>query len=536
MVSRRPSGRFGADRAWCALMVVAGAAQTPGFEHTQWMGLPFVLALSLLIFRLNHATPRVAAWLGWCWGFGWLAAGVWWLFVSMHRYGGLPAPLAIAAVGLLSAALSLYLALACAVYARWRSGKPAFDALLFACIWLLAELARGLLFTGFPWLASGYAFIDSPLAGLAPWCGVYGMGAVAAGLLAWVLATPRSRQRLGIRPAKQRGWFRALVVVALVLAVEQWGQRDFTRSTGTLSVSLLQTAVAQDEKFAPQQMPQTLQWLGDNLQAAKGELVVAPETALPLLPYQLEDLSPGSRAALERHFQQQGRHALIGLPLGDYETGYTNSVAGIGASGPYRYDKYHLVPFGEFIPPGFRWFTNLMNIPLGDFARGRLDAPSFIVRGQRLAPNICYEDLFGEELAVRFRDEQQAPTMLVNLSNIGWFGDTSALPQHLNISRMRSLELQRPMLRSTNTGMTAIIDHQGRVTAQLAPLKAARVIRPLPGGRAFGACGLWRLARSFCLRCWRWPVRRVPGLGSSDNVRTLRRLTAAMVTRTALMA
>jgi apolipoprotein N-acyltransferase len=164
---------------------------------------------------------------------------------------------------------------------------------------------------------------------------------------------------------------------------------------------------------------------------------------------------------------------LLGLPLGDQDVGYTNSAAGISAAtaslpnGYYRYDKHHLVPFGEFIPFGFRWFTELMNIPLGDFNRGPVGAASFAFRGQRIGANICYEDLFGEELAARFAAEAQAPTIFANISNIGWFGDTIAIDQHLQISRMRALEFQRPMLRATNTGATVVIDHTGRVTAAL---------------------------------------------------------------------
>ena len=144
-------------------------------------------------------------------------------------------------------------------------------------------------------------------------------------------------------------------------------------------------------------------------------------------------------------------------------------MAGLSAAAAYRYDKYHLVPFGEFIPTGFRWFTALMNIPLGDFARGVPNPPSFTVLGQRVAPNICYEDLFGEELARRFVDPARAPTVFANVSNIGWFGDSIALPQHLNISRFRTLEFQLPMIRATNTGVTAVIDHRGTVVAQLPP-------------------------------------------------------------------
>ena len=161
--------------------------------------------------------------------------------------------------------------------------------------------------------------------------------------------------------------------------------------------------------------------------------------------------------------------ALVGMPLGDVTEGYTNSVVALQPAGlpDYRYDKSHLVPFGEFVPPGFVWFVRMMNIPLGDFRSGGWGQPSVAWQGQRLAPNVCYEDLFGEELAQRFKDPATAPTALVNVSNIAWFGDTLAVDQHLNISRLRAMELGRPMLRATNTGATAIIDHTGRVTDQL---------------------------------------------------------------------
>jgi apolipoprotein N-acyltransferase len=279
----------------------------------------------------------------------------------------------------------------------------------------------------------------------------------------------------------------ALVAAAVAVFVVPGlaGVPDFTRTAGTQTVTLLQTSVPQDEKFSGVRLPQNLAWLAEALAQARGQLVVAPETAVPLLPFQLAELAPGWWPGVVERFASSSQVGLLGMPLGSFDDGYTNSAVGLvgvgsgaaapkprakpGTAGHYRYDKVHLVPFGEFIPTGFRWFTNLMNIPLGDFSRGPLDAPSLVAGSQRVGPNICYEDLFGEELAVRFRDPAHAPTVLANLSNIGWFGDTIALPQHLNISRMRSLELQRPMLRSTNTGVTAIIDHQGQVTHRLEP-------------------------------------------------------------------
>jgi apolipoprotein N-acyltransferase len=434
-----------------------GALQTLAYVHTQAWPLP-LLTLAWLVWRLDGATPRHAAVLGFSYATAWLCAGVWWLYISMHDYGGLPAPLAAGAVLALSAALALYLAAACAAYARWRRGTAA-DTLLFAGLWLLTELARGVLFTGFPWLASGYAQVDSPLAALAPWLGVYGVGAVGALAAAAVARLVRTRGR-GFGPA-----LAALVLVALAGVVPH----DFTRPAGELSVTLLQPNVKQDEKFAAEHLPATLAWVGRELLAAQTDLVVAPETAVPLLPGQLDDFAPGFWTALLTHFSAPDRAALVGLPLGDMDLGYSNSVAGLAAAPQYRYDKNHLVPFGEFVPWGFHWFTELMNIPLGDFNRGLANPPSFIVGGQRVAPNICYEDLFGEELARRFIDARSAPTLFANLSNIGWFGNTIAIPQHLNISRFRALEFQRAMLRATNTGATAVIAHTGQITSRLAP-------------------------------------------------------------------
>jgi apolipoprotein N-acyltransferase len=442
------------------LLAVLGALQTLAYVHTAWW--PLVLAcLAVLVWRLNHAGGSGrAALLGWVYGCAWLCAGVWWLFISMHRYGGLSAGLAAAAVFALAATLSLYLAAAAGLYARLRRGRALADAALFAALWLLAELARAAIFTGFPWVASGYALVDAPLATLAPWVGVYGLGALLAFAAALLAALPALAPRLR--------WAAAGAVGVALLLPGLAGPGSFTQPAGRLSVTLLQTNVAQDEKFAADRMPDALAWVAQTLADARGDLVVAPETAVPLLPGQLAEFVPGYWDGLRQLFAGSQRAALVGVPLGDFDRGYTNSVAGLSAAATeYRYDKAHLVPFGEFIPTGFRWFTELMNIPLGDFRRGVANPPSFDVAGQRVAPNICYEDLFGEELARRFVDPASAPTLLANVSNIGWFGDTIAIEQHLNISRMRSLEFQRAMLRATNTGATAIVDHRGVVAARL---------------------------------------------------------------------
>jgi len=489
--------RCGVPSSWVlpsAVMVLAGLVQAASIatpwsgRPAWWLQLPSLAVAAWVIDRgmAAHATRDAAApaWrrpAAWAWVFAtaWLTGTFWWLFISMHTYGGLPAWLAGLAVLALAAGLALYHALAIAGYA-WISARLAPSgtltrATVFAAAWTLAELARGCWLTGFPWGAGGYAHVDGPLAGYAPWVGVYGIGALAA----W-LAMAMARALAG------QGGLRLVggLVVAVSLLPLLAGQ-DFSRPAGRQTVALLQGNIAQDEKFvAGTGVEQSLRWYGQQLQQARAALVVAPETALPLLPAQLPH---GYWDALRATFSAPGRAAIIGVPLGSMALGYTNAAVGLqtGAVDPYRYDKHHLVPFGEFIPPLFRWFTDLMHIPLGDFNRGPLVQASMNWQGQRLAPNVCYEDLFGEELGARFIDPQAAPTVMVNISNIGWFGDSIAIDQHLQISRMRAIEFERPMLRATNTGATVVIDHHGVVTHAL-----PRLTRGVLSGEFEGRHGL----------------------------------------------
>jgi apolipoprotein N-acyltransferase len=327
--------------------------------------------------------------------------------------------------------------------------------------------------------------------------GVYGLGALWAGALAWLVFTWR------VRPV--RFWLPLLTVTSLMSVLAWTGPGGFTRPHGaTLSVSLIQGNVPQNEKFTPEHQWPVLVWHAQEILKAPGQLIVAPETAFTLLPQQLPE---GFWTEFETAFaQREGRVALLGMPLGDEQAGYANAVIGLSSQpsgqpgATYRYAKHHLVPFGEFIPWGFRWFVALMNMPLGDFSRGPLVAPSLNVGEQRVAPNICYEDLYGEEIAARFTRPELAPTLLVNVSNLAWFGEHVAIHQHLQIARMRTLEFQVPTLRATNTGATVVISEQGKVTAALAP-NTQGVLQARVQGRTgvtpfawwAGRAGLWPL-------------------------------------------
>ena len=433
-----------------------------------WDGQPIawlqLLAMAVLAWQLDRArTPIQGACHGWLFAWSWLTGTFWWLYVALHTYGGLAAPLTVIAVLLLAALLALYYGAASWLFVRLKGGNPWSSAALFAALWMLSELARGVWLTGFGWGAAGYAHVDG-LGRSAAYVGAYGVAAFAA-LIAYLIAAWVQA------PLKVRN-LALLGTAASVSALLLWVPLAPTSATSTMEVALLQGNIAQDEKFEPGTgVADALRWYGEQVGSVTASLVVAPETAIPLLPQQLP---PGYWDALRKRFESGNQAALIGVPWGDAVQGYTNSVAGFKPVVPgqtvdadYRYDKHHLVPFGEFIPPMFRWFIDLMSIPLGDFRRGATGQASFEWRGERLAPNVCYEDLFGEELAARFTDPALAPTIFVNVSNIGWFGKTVAIDQHLQISRMRALEFARPFIRATNTGDTVIIDHTARVTHAL---------------------------------------------------------------------
>jgi apolipoprotein N-acyltransferase len=479
-----------------------------------WLQL---LAMTWLVRRIHLATGvKSALATAAPFAIAWFTSSMWWLYTSMHSYGGLAAPLAaLATLGLCTLLASFYAA-ACVAYVQLKTDNPFFNAILFAALWLLAELLRGTVLSGLPWSAVGYAHIDSPLTALAPFVGVYGIS-FAAALIAAVFVLTRSCL------------LKIAIIALLVLRAANPLQGDAPKATpaltsqdaalpdatsASLSVRLLQGNIPQNDKFDRAGVDLALSWYKEQLlkAAADGvDVVVAPETAIPLL---LQQLPADYWPALQGTFSKQSKTAaLIGMPLsspnssdtnGDAKS-YTNSVIGMSGQPIYRYDKHHLVPFGEYVPWSFRWFIDLMKIPLGDFARGDLAQPSMLHKGWRLAPNICYEDLFGEELATRFANPATAPSVFVNVSNMGWFAlknqSSVAIDQHLNISRMRTLEFDRPMIRATNTGATVIINRHGVVMHSL-----ARGTRGVLDGRVEGSAATITPYARWASQFWLWPL------------------------------
>ncbi|APR03467.1 apolipoprotein N-acyltransferase [Thauera chlorobenzoica] len=431
------------------------------------LALPSLAVLAALLGRA--ARPADGFRLGFAWGFGAFGAGVSWLYVALERYGGMPAPLAALAIALFCAYLALYPALAGAAFVRLRgrgergaaSGRAGTlgPAALFGALWLLAEWLRGVLFTGFPWLAIGYSQTPpSPLAGFLPLIGVHGVGGLLA-FAAALLAFADWR-----RPA--RAWRAAAVLGALLLAGGGLLGRGWTVPAGApVDVALVQTHFEQSMKWDPERFADVLRV---NLElvrdafagAAPPALVVLPETTLPTLA---EHLPEGYLALLERFAGEAGGQLVLGVFRRNEAGQIFNAAMSLGGGESQYYAKQHLVPFGEYSPPLFGWFYRLASIPMSDQTRGAPEQPPMRLDGQRVALNICYEDLFGAELIRAL----PAATLMLNLSNLAWYGDSLAQPQHLQIARVRALETGRPMLRATNTGMTAVVQPDGRVSAVL---------------------------------------------------------------------
>lgn len=431
--------------------MLAGAATVLGFAP--FLLFPMPLATLALLFGLLAGCRRSGEGfaLGLAWGLGSFVAGISWLYVALHRFGGMPGPLAATAIFLFAAYLALWPALAGALFVRLRSGRAWRDALMGGGLWALSEWLRGWVLTGFPWLAIGYSQTPpSPLAGYFPLIGVFGVGALLAMLAAGLgLMLRKGPGRLG-------PW--AVVVVLVLGGGALLRGQTYTQAVGEpLDVVLVQTNIEQDLKWQPERLRH---WLDLNLQLVRahpGRLVVLPETTLPML---MDRLPEGYLDALGRAAAPAGGSVVVGLFARDPDGHIYNAALSLGQEGGQRYAKHHLVPFGEYSPPTFGWFYRLANIPMSDQTPGAADQPLMQVADQRLALNICYEDVFGDQIRRRAGEA----SILLNLSNLAWYGDSFAQPQHLQMARVRAIETGRPMLRATNTGMTAAIAPDGQVT------------------------------------------------------------------------
>ncbi len=443
------------------LALLLGAASVFGFAPFGWYVVPLVTLAGL--FRLWQLQPRFSAWLGFLFGLGYFGFGVSWIYISLHDYGGMPMILAGAATSLFAAFLALFPALAGYLHQRRLVVSPWGMA---AC-WMLLEWTRDWIFTGFPWLAVGYSQIpSSPLAGYVPVVGVFGVTLI----LAWSAAVLGRRSTAYLVPLA------AIWMVGLGMRQVNW-----TIPLGApVSVALVQGNISQSLKWQPDQLASTLLVYHALAAASRARLTVLPETAIPLF---YNDVPADYLADLARYGRRNGGDVLVGIPESPGDGRYYNSVMSFGDAPTQVYRKHHLVPFGEYIPlkSVFGRVIEFLHIPLSDFSRGSLDQTPFRVAGLRVGADVCYEDVFGEEIIRQL----PAANILVNVTDDAWFGDGIAPWQHLQIAQTRALESGREMLRATNTGATAIIGSKGELLGHL-PLFTRAILT----GEAQGYHGL----------------------------------------------
>lgn len=447
-----------------ALAAIGGALLPLAFAPFDYWPLA-ILCPAILMRLWSGTSARRAVLLGFTFGAGTFSTGIWWLYVSIHEFGGAPIWLTVPLILILVALMASYYAVVGGLTVkilpaqgawRWYVGLPA--------LWLLCEWWRGWFLSGFPWFSLGYSQTDTWLSAYAPVLGVYGVSALLL-LQAGALAA--------LAPIRARSAWAALAMFALIWA-GGWGlgRVNWTRPTGAaVPVAILQGAIPPDDKWQLEHREPTKELYRQlNDQALGARLIVWPEAAVPELANEIARYL----AEIQARSRSRNGDVIMGVVrLGDNGVDYYNSIIAL-TGGVAFYDKRHLVMFAETFPvPAFvRTWLRLLTLPYSDFAPGTDHQAPLTAAGMRLAPSICYEDAFGSAQL----DLVKRSDLLVNVTNDAWFGRSPARYQHLQISRMRALEADRYLLRAANDGVSAIIGPRGELLA-VAPEYQSAVLR-----------------------------------------------------------
>lgn len=447
------------------LVFFSGVAH--GLSIAPAAGVVQILSLAVLFFFLYQVRSlKQSAFLSFIFGLSWLSTALCWLYISLHQYGNIPVPLAVIGVVALGSVLALFYALAGWIisFLRIRTvSNTLIFTLLIPSVWTLACWLRSWVLTGFGWGSGSYAHVDDFLFEYAPFIGSLGiewLSAELASLVAWLaLATWKKQKKEQLTSLLLGG----LIVVGGLLA----SLASFGVDAGKVSFRLVQGGIEQGEKFSPMGTQESFRRYVQAMNAPglqPGQIIVLPET---IFPFSINRITEDLKRIFYWVNEESKNPLIYGGFLESQDRRFYNSAIMVDEKGEETfYFKRHLVPFGEFVPFGFRWLVDRLGIPMADQERGRHNQFPFDLDEQSLAPTLCYEDLFPNEIAQWWKHDHN-PTVLVNLSNLAWFGNSSALPQHLNISRMCAKEFARPMVRATNTGVTGAIDYQGQVIATL---------------------------------------------------------------------
>jgi len=437
---------------------LSGAASVLAFSPFDYFWLVY-FSIALLFWLWIKCSPKQAAWTGWFFGMGLLGIGTFWLHISIDQFGGVPMPIAMLLAVLFAMFMSLFYALAgwlsISLHQRLSLSRVQTLLIVFPAIWTLAEVTRGYFLTGFPWLSLGYSQTASPLVDIAPVTGVFGVSAlvviVSASLVVMFVAATRE---------KVFGMIAMLLVAALVGVS---GFVSWSKPYGEqIAVRMVQGNIPQKVKWDPAWFDSTIDLYTRLSFQGNTDLIIWPETAIPAFYQQVRE---SVILPLQRRLELMNAEMVVGMPVRADDYGYFNSMVSLG-SVQDRYDKRHLVPFGEYAPLDsiLRPLVDYFRIPMSDFRSGESERSLMRVGKFRAGVSICYEDAFGDETAQALPDAD----FLINVSNDAWFGDSLAPHQHLQIARMRAIETGRYMLRATNTGISAIINPQGEILKQSA--------------------------------------------------------------------
>ncbi len=470
-----------ADRPWLTRLILflLGCVYTAAFAPFGWWPLLPVVMLPVLYVWLT-VSPRDAGWLTFCFGFGIFLSGTYWIYISVVVFGQAPAWIALTLMFGLVLIMSGYLWLTGWLVSRLSQGEPWLLLIAAPAAWVAIEWLRGFLFTGFPWLAVGYSQIDSPLAGFAPLFGVYGVSLLTVLSAAAVLVTAFT--------AGPRRWIPLAFVVLPWIVGAALRPIEWTEPDGPpVRATLLQAGIPQDQKWLPEIMAPTLRFYRNaTLEARDSQIVLWPEVAVPAVDDRVETFIQ----QLQADSRTSGQTILFGILERDSDRGEPqiyNSIMLVDADKRQFYRKRHLVPFGEYfpVPDGVREWMRMRNLPHSDLSAGDDVQPLLVTAGGiPLASAICYEDAYGAEQLYALPEAR----FLINVSNDAWFGDSIAPHQHLQIARMRSLEAGRVTLRATNTGISAFIDHDGRILdagAQFEPAAMTMDVMPRRGATPY---------------------------------------------------
>ncbi|GGK65596.1 apolipoprotein N-acyltransferase [Amphritea balenae] len=441
-------------------------------------------SVALLYLLLHNCSARAAGWLGWCYGLGFFGTGVSWVFVSIHEHGNAPIWLAASMTALFVAALAILPALQC-----WLSNKLFRNALGFAALWLVFEWLRSWFLTGFPWLYLGYGVIDTPLAAFAPFGGVWILS-----LYVVMVGTLSISFFKHLKHPLQSAAILVLLAVPWIAIQQDKVPGGWTLKKGEpLDVMLVQADIPQAQKWQPSQLENILQTYVDlSMESNKVDLLIWPETAIPTFYRN----ATGLLSPLTDYLDESQTAMISGIPSivvdPDHPKGrrFQNTLT-IFAGGEGSYNKQRLVPFGEYVPleAQLRGLIEFFDLPMSEFSLGDKDQAPLSVKGSQIAPFICYEIAYPELV----RQNSINSDLLLTVSNDTWFGQSIAPAQHMQIARMRALETGRWLIRSTNNGVTALVNPQGQVTATIPQYQTGVLVgsvQPMSGQTPYQTFGI----------------------------------------------